>query len=461
MKHLYLVRHAKSSWSDETLGDRDRPLNPRGRRQVAAIAAPLLKLGALDGPIYVSGACRTRETIEGLMENLPGEALAQRVHLRDDLYTFEVKDLMDWLAQNGKLGHSITLIGHNPALLELARRLAGDAPNRLPTGAALYLQLPTNSWGKIRKHSGKVVNQLTPKVASYKLFKRKAPRPPEIQHLALPRRVPLILEHQYHLVRALEAGVMAGHDPEFLHQYRINIRRSRAIAESLLDMTDDKSLKKAVKALKRWGQATSRLRYLDVFIGELALQQHPTCTQALREGRVQTFYQVWAREEHKRLSDKMKTRAYRQDLTQWRGFIKSEKFKKLLGGLGSDSIQKVLEQRVTHQNTLLQQLSSTTADADVHKIRKMVKRIRYLAELDKPVFRATLKKLKKRQEMLGHFQDLCVRIDFIDAFSNSYLAAAVPEKAMKQILALAGRWRAEKQETLDRIRLLDVIAIAR
>ena len=32
MKTLTLVRHAKSSWKDRTLRDRDRPLNKRGSR---------------------------------------------------------------------------------------------------------------------------------------------------------------------------------------------------------------------------------------------------------------------------------------------------------------------------------------------------------------------------------------------------------------------------------------------
>lgn len=457
MKHLYLVRHGKSSWSDETLSDRDRPLNRRGRRQVAATAAPLLKLGALDGPVYASGACRARETIEGLLENLPGEALAQRVHLRDDLYTFEAKDLLRWLAQHGKLGHSITIIGHNPALLELARYLAGDAPKRMPTGGALHLELPTKSWKKIRKHSGKVLNQLTPKVASYKLFKRKAPPSPEIHNQAPQSRIPLMLEHQCRLFIALEAGVKAGHDPEFLHQYRINIRRSRAIAESLIEITGDKTLTKAVKALKRWGQATSQLRDLDVFLSVLTRQHDPACAEALRQARVMKFFKIRARDEHKRLSDQLRTQAYRDDIAQWRRFLKSEKFKNLLGALSSDITQDLMEQRINHHNTLLRQLSSTSADADVHRLRKMVKRIRYLAELDKPIFRATLKQLKQHQKMLGHFQDLCVQITFIDEFSRSYLAASVPENAMKQIEAISRQWQSEKQKTLDQILLLELI----
>ena len=32
MKRLYVIRHAKSSWSDPGLTDFERPLNKRGKR---------------------------------------------------------------------------------------------------------------------------------------------------------------------------------------------------------------------------------------------------------------------------------------------------------------------------------------------------------------------------------------------------------------------------------------------
>lgn len=38
MKRVYLLRHAKSSWKDRSLADRDRPLAGRGRRAATAIA---------------------------------------------------------------------------------------------------------------------------------------------------------------------------------------------------------------------------------------------------------------------------------------------------------------------------------------------------------------------------------------------------------------------------------------
>ena len=43
MKTLFLVRHAKSSWDDMTLPDKDRRLDDRGKRDAPKIGERLAK----------------------------------------------------------------------------------------------------------------------------------------------------------------------------------------------------------------------------------------------------------------------------------------------------------------------------------------------------------------------------------------------------------------------------------
>ena len=62
MKHLLLVRHAKSDWNDSSLSDFDRPLNERGKRDAPIMAHRLLdKKIEIDGFI-TSPAKRARKT---------------------------------------------------------------------------------------------------------------------------------------------------------------------------------------------------------------------------------------------------------------------------------------------------------------------------------------------------------------------------------------------------------------
>lgn len=76
MKHLFLVRHAKSSWADETLCDRERPLNARGESQLAPLGNALKAAGAFEGEIFSSDATRAIATLEGpsLTQLLPSAA---------------------------------------------------------------------------------------------------------------------------------------------------------------------------------------------------------------------------------------------------------------------------------------------------------------------------------------------------------------------------------------------------
>ena len=41
MKTIYLIRHAKSDWSEPFIGDIDRGLNARGRKSIPIIAKAL------------------------------------------------------------------------------------------------------------------------------------------------------------------------------------------------------------------------------------------------------------------------------------------------------------------------------------------------------------------------------------------------------------------------------------
>ena len=63
MKHLYVIRHAKSSWADEGMRDFDRPLNERGKKNAPMMAERLQAKSKVDH-FVVSPAKRTRQTAQ-------------------------------------------------------------------------------------------------------------------------------------------------------------------------------------------------------------------------------------------------------------------------------------------------------------------------------------------------------------------------------------------------------------
>lgn len=230
---------------------------------------------ALEGEICVSGAARTRQTLDEIAGQLPEASLIERAQFDEALYTFDAKVLLAWLRGLPDATEKVLVIGHNPALLELARWLCPDPPGELPTGALLHLTLSDRPWQTLVRHCARRVESLTPEEVSHALFKRHTPESPELDKLGLKRRIRELLAHQYRRVRALEPGVVAGTDAEFLHQYRVNLRSSRAIGESVLATTKVPGLKKRLKRLKRRAQATSDLRDLDVFLESLTESPPP------------------------------------------------------------------------------------------------------------------------------------------------------------------------------------------
>ena len=65
-KILYLVRHAKSSWSAADLSDFDRPLNKQGLHDAPEMGQRLKARGSLPGIIRCSPAKRAMMTLESM-----------------------------------------------------------------------------------------------------------------------------------------------------------------------------------------------------------------------------------------------------------------------------------------------------------------------------------------------------------------------------------------------------------
>ena len=63
MKTLLLMRHAKSSWKDDTLSDHERPLKKRGRKDTKRIAKVIKENNLIPNVIISSPAVRTLETV--------------------------------------------------------------------------------------------------------------------------------------------------------------------------------------------------------------------------------------------------------------------------------------------------------------------------------------------------------------------------------------------------------------
>jgi len=147
MKTLHLLRHAKSSWDQDSLDDHDRPLSKRGRRAADAVADHLAATGKAPDLVLASTARRTRETLEPILARLR----PRRIVFDRGLYLAQAATLLDYLRRVDEAVASVLLVGHNPGLHELAVSLADPRSpmqpppisGKFPTAALASFRLST------------------------------------------------------------------------------------------------------------------------------------------------------------------------------------------------------------------------------------------------------------------------------------------------------------------------------
>lgn len=142
MKTLFLLRHAKSSWKDQSVSDFDRPLKKRGVEASRTIGLFLREQNILPDLILSSPARRTTETIEIVRKTaqLPSE-----LQFDKRIYEATSMKLLEVLSEVNPAVGSVLMVGHNPGM-ENALELLTQKFLPMPTAALAKINLSTDDW---------------------------------------------------------------------------------------------------------------------------------------------------------------------------------------------------------------------------------------------------------------------------------------------------------------------------
>jgi phosphohistidine phosphatase len=164
-RRLYLLRHAKSSWDDDRLGDHERPLAPRGRKAGKQLARWLAEHDVRPDLVVCSSAVRTQQTFA-----LVSAALGSPpVSTEEGLYAASSATLLARVRQLPDTATSALFVGHNPGLADLCLLLSRSSERRdrvaenLPTGALAVLDLPIDAWPAVKTGEGSLVELVLPR----------------------------------------------------------------------------------------------------------------------------------------------------------------------------------------------------------------------------------------------------------------------------------------------------------
>ncbi len=149
MRRLYLLRHAKSLWTNPAGTDFDRRLSPRGLRDAKNMASFIKKSDLPIELVLCSSAKRTIQTLEPIRSILNKSA---HIAVEDSLYRADPHEILNRLSQVPAAIESILVIGHNPAIQTLAHAMAPAGPLKeqmavkYPTASLTILDLDNRSW---------------------------------------------------------------------------------------------------------------------------------------------------------------------------------------------------------------------------------------------------------------------------------------------------------------------------
>jgi phosphohistidine phosphatase len=143
LKTLFLIRHAKSSWADPDLPDRERPLKARGRRAARKMGRRLAKYELEPDLVLSSPAVRALETARIIARRL--HYPRRQIVLNPRLYAGSASELLHAVQELDERFLVVLLVGHNPEISACARSFSNQITH-MSTCAVARFTFDVGAW---------------------------------------------------------------------------------------------------------------------------------------------------------------------------------------------------------------------------------------------------------------------------------------------------------------------------
>jgi CHAD domain-containing protein len=235
-----------------------------------------------------------------------------------------------------------------------------------------------------------------------------------------------------------QQGVIDNIDTEFLHDFRVAIRRTRSLLALMKDALEPDVRRRFQAEFRALGKVTGPARDLDVQL--LTVEEcQAQLPESLHDGLDRFFADLRAKrsQEQIKLTEGLTAPECQTLLADWQAYLEQEE--EGSGSAVGQSAAKIIRKQFAKLLLDIENLDSASSDEDVHQVRIQGKKLRYALEFFRSLYPAKkmvrlIKDLKQLQDCLGHWNDLSVQENMLarylsqiepDAEGAAPLAAAV------------------------------------
>lgn len=271
----------------------------------------------------------------------------------------------------------------------------------------------------------------------------------------------VIMQTLLRLVRCNEKGIAEDIDTEFLHDYRVSLRKIRSVVSLFSGVFKADETARLKTLLGDLTRRTNGLRDLDVYL--LEREEYFRLVPPVTHAGLRLLFTKFAAErkdEQKKVKSFLKSRAYGRRIAG---------LQKLFAGmdtLGSGPAaqenslafaRRLILKRYRKVCKTARDLDENTPDPVIHRLRINCKKLRYLMEFFAPLFpaeeiRQLVKSLKALQDNLGKFNDYSVQQNFLAGMlaGDTWRGAEALEvaKAIGALTAMLYRLQGEERSHL-------------
>lgn len=228
------------------------------------------------------------------------------------------------------------------------------------------------------------------------------------------------------LARDQEPGIIADIDTEFVHLYRVNIRKTRSLISLFKKSFGSERYQLLKTELKIAGSQTNNLRDLDVFLMDQDYYRS-LLPENLWPGLNQIFRRIKRRRAIalKKVTSSLTGTAYQEQIGHL--LLTLQQPPEFMAKQSDSGIRQLAGRKILAQYQQIytdgMAIQDTTPDQEVHNLRIECKKLRYLLELFAELFPADkvkqlVKLLKVLQDNLGRFNDFSVQREFLVHFGQ-------------------------------------------